>query len=114
VDGTSRLTGRGPGTQQRVATSFEELKADIESAIEYVRGIPASEFAGAEDRDCSFAPPNADFVIRMDGLRFLRAWALPHFYFHLVTAYDILRHEGVALGKPDFMSWVSPFIEPRK
>jgi hypothetical protein len=38
----------------------------------------------------------------MNGLQFLRAWALPHFYFHLVTAYDILRHNGVVIDKQDY------------
>ena len=41
-------------------------------------------------------------VIDMNGLQFLRAWALPHFYFHAVTAYDILRTSGVPLGKRDY------------
>ena len=39
----------------------------------------------------------------MKGLQFLRDWALPHFYFHVVTAYDILRHNGVEIGKRDFV-----------
>jgi len=46
-------------------------------------------------------------VIAMDGLRFLRAWCLPHFYFHVVTAYDILRHNGVVLGKRNFLGAIS-------
>ena len=50
----------------------------------------------------------------MDGLRFLRAWALPHFYFHIVTAYDILRHSGVALGKYEYLSQVGDFIKSKK
>jgi hypothetical protein len=53
-------------------------------------------------------------VIAMDGLRFLRAWCLPHFYFHVVTAYDILRHNGVELGKRDYLSQVGAFIRPKK
>ena len=42
----------------------------------------------------------------------LRSWSLPHFYFHLVTAYDILRHRGVAIGKQDYLSQVGAFIRP--
>ena len=64
-------------------------------------------FEGAEARDCSIELPN-DMVIEMDGLRFLRAWALPHFYFHVVTAYDILRHNGVVLAKSDFLGPFDP------
>jgi hypothetical protein len=48
----------------------------------------------------------------MDGLRFLRAWALLHFCFHLVTACDILRNNGVVIGKRDYASWVGDFVRP--
>jgi uncharacterized protein len=47
-------------------------------------------------RDCSIDLPSERIVISMDGLRYLRAWALPHFYFHLVTAYGILRNNGAS------------------
>ncbi len=46
----------------------------------------------------------------MKGLQFLRDWALPHFYFHVVTAYDILRHNGVYIGKRDYLSHVASAI----
>jgi len=49
----------------------------------------------------------------MDGLRFLESWTLPHFYFHVVTAYDILRHVGVDIGKRDYLSQVGGFIRPK-
>ena len=49
----------------------------------------------------------------MNGYRFLTAWSLPHFYFHVVTAYDILRHSGVAIGKFDYLSQVGAFIRPQ-
>ena len=49
----------------------------------------------------------------MNGLQFLRDWALPHFYFHVVTAYDILRHNGVDIGKRDYLSHVAGYIRPR-
>jgi hypothetical protein len=110
-DGASRLTGRGSAEMVRQGASFEEFQADIADAIAFVRAIPAGDYEGAEDRDCSITPPNAGVIIRMDGLVFLRGWALPHFYFHLVTAYDIMRHKGVPLGKPDFVSWIAPHVE---
>ena len=49
----------------------------------------------------------------MNGLQFLRDWALPHFYFHVVTAYGILRHNGVDIGKRDYLSEVVGYIRPR-
>lgn len=113
-DGVSRLTGRGPAEQGRAGTSFEDFRADITDAIAFVHAIPESAYEGAEERNCSIRPQNAGVVIRMDGLLFLRGWALPHFYFHLVTAYDIMRHKGVVLGKPDFVSWIGPHVERLK
>jgi hypothetical protein len=113
-DGVSRLTGRGPVPTGRTGTSFEELQTDIADAIAFVRSVPASAYEGAEERDCSITPQGAGVVIQMDGLLFLRGWALPHFYFHLVTAYDIMRHKGVAIGKRDFVSWLGPNVKPLK
>jgi uncharacterized protein len=49
----------------------------------------------------------------MKGLQLLRDWALPHFYFHVVTAYDILRHNGVDIGKLDYLSHVGSAIRQR-
>jgi uncharacterized protein len=77
-----------------------------------VRGISASEFDGAETRDCSIEIPNG-MVIEMDGLRFFGSWTPPHFYFHVVTAYDILRHSGLGIGKMDYLSQVASFIRPK-
>lgn len=70
------------------------------------------DFDGAEDRDCSVRIPDGGGVIAMNGLQYLRSWALPHFYFHVVTAYDILRHHGVELSKRDYMRHVGAFIRP--
>jgi uncharacterized protein len=115
IDGTSRLAGRGRTEFIREGKTFDELKEDIAKAIAFVRSIPAAEFEGAETRDCTVVtPPEVGLVIKMDGLLFLRSWLLPHFYFHLTTAYDILRHKGVSIGKRDFMNWMGPHIEPVK
>ena len=78
-----------------------------------MRGTTAADFEGAEERDCSIEIPG-DMVIVMNGLQLLRAWSLPHFYFHVVTAYDILRHNGVEIGKKGYASQVGAFIRPKK
>jgi hypothetical protein len=49
-------------------------------------------------------------VIEMDGLQLLRSWSLPHFSFHVVTAYDILRHHGVVIGKLVYLGQVAALI----
>ena len=52
-------------------------------------------------------------VFDSNGFEYLRDWALPHFYFHVVTAYDILRHNGVEIGKRDYLSHTGIHIHPR-
>ncbi len=112
-DAAARLGGKKPVKMAEPATSLAGMKSQIGDALKTIRKVPAAAFAGAETRDCSFPlPDNAE--IGMDGIRFLRAWALPHFYFHVVTAYDILRQTGVTLGKQDYLSQVGAFIRPRK
>jgi len=93
-------------------TSFDGFERQIFGAIGFVRGVPAAALDGADERDCSIEIPNG-MVIEMDGLRLLRSWSLPHFYFHVVTAYDILRHNGVQIGKQDYASQVGAFIRQK-
>ena len=90
--------------------TFGDLKARIATTIVTLASAEAADFEGSEDRDCSVQIPNGGGVIVMNGLQYLRSWALPHFYFHVVTAYDILRHHGVELGKRDYMGHVGAFI----
>lgn len=112
-DAAARLCGKKPVAMGKPATSLTGMKKQIAGALKTVRAVPVSAFAGAETRDCSIPLPN-DAEIGMDGIRFLRAWALPHFYFHVVTAYDILRQAGVTLGKQDYLSQAGGFIRPKK
>ena len=112
-DATARLTGRPAAAMEDAEKTFAGLQEQIARTIELVRSVAAAAFDGAEDRDCSIEIPNG-MVIEMDGLRFLRAWSLPHFYFHVVTAYDILRHHGVVIGKQDYGSQVGSLIRPKK
>ena len=109
-DGVSRLMGRNPSpVVENREKSLNDLRNRIAEAVAYLERSEPAAFDGAEDRDCSIPLPN-NRVISMDGLQFLRAWTLPHFYFHVVTAYDILRHNQVAIGKQDYLSQVGGFI----
>lgn len=112
-DGVARLTGRNPSPVENHDKSLDDLKDRIANAVEYLKLYEVGTFDGAEDRDCSIPLPN-NRVIDMNGLQFLRAWALPHFYFHVVTAYDILRHKRVVIGKQDYLSQVGSFIRSRE
>lgn len=110
-NGTARLTGRRPSTARNDEKSLDDLKARVVATVAALKRVKPDAFVGAEKRDCSI-PLSPELTIEMDGLSFLRAWALPHFYFHLVTAYDILRHNGVIIGKQDYLSQVGDFIRP--
>ena len=110
-DGVGRLTGRPPSQPEPVGATLDDLKKRIAETVAYLNSVDPAAFAGAEARDCGIEIPGT-IVIDMNGLQFLRAWALPHFYFHLVTAYGILRSQGVTIGKQDYLSQVAAFIRP--
>ena len=97
----ARLGGVENPRMEDTETSFAELKARIAKTRAFVEGVAESGFAGAEDREIAFqAGPNQ---MQMQGLPYLLGYALPNLYFHMSMAYAILRHNGVDLGKRDFL-----------
>lgn len=112
-DATARLTGQEPPHFDDNEQTLDELKTRIGKTIDYVQSARATAFEGAEDREITIPIPENNLEFGMNGLQFLRDWALPHFYFHVVTAYDILRHKGVDIGKRDYMSHVGGYIRQR-
>ncbi|MFZ0679281.1 DUF1993 domain-containing protein [Candidatus Binatus sp.] len=112
-DATARLTGHEPPHFDDNEQTLEELKARIAKTVAYVESVRAAALEGAEDRKIIIPIPENDMEFEMNGLQFLRDWALPHFYFHVVTAYDILRHKGVDIGKRDYLSHVGGYIRQR-
>jgi len=112
-DSTARLMGQEPSRFENNEQTLDELKARIAKTIDYLQKARATGFKGAEDRDIRIPLPTNDMVFEMNGLQFLRDWALPHFYFHVVTSYDILRHNGVDIGKRDYLSHVGGYIRQR-
>lgn len=101
VRGTSRLSGREPPALDSKDTSFEELKALVAKALAIVEAVDPKAMDGAEDREIVF--PVGDRKETLSGGEYLTGFSLPNFYFHVTTAYDILRHNGLPLGKGDFM-----------
>jgi hypothetical protein len=99
--GTARLAGQEPKGFADTETSFAELKDRIAAARGYMAGFQAADFAHAADREVHFKAGGRDLVLK--GEEFLSFYALPQFFFHVTTAYDILRHNGVDLGKRDYM-----------
>jgi uncharacterized protein len=110
--GASRLMGGVVQPDPDDETTIEGVQRLIAETVEYLKGANADAFDGAEDRDCGIPLPGK-MMIAMNGQQFLRAWLLPHFYFHVVTAYDILRHNGVVIGKQDYLSQIGNFVCPR-
>lgn len=107
---TARLAGQEPPRFEDTEQSFDELKARIAKTIDYVQSVHAAAFEGTEDREIKLPLPAANIVLELNGLQYLRDWEFPHFYFHVVTAYDILRHNGVEIGKREYMSHVGKYI----
>jgi len=111
TDCVARLAGKEPRRSERNEATVGDLTTRISKTIENLANAKAADFEGAEDRDCSVPGPNG-MVFAMNGVQYLRDWALPHFYFHVVTAYDILRNHGVALRKQDYLSGVGAYMRP--
>jgi len=82
-------------------TTFAELQARIAAVQTYFDGFTKESFAGSEEREITINLRSG--ALTMNGLQFATQYALPQFYFHMTTAYDILRHNGVELGKRDYM-----------
>jgi uncharacterized protein len=108
-----QLTARAPKRFDENETTFDELKAHIAATIDYLASIPKSAFDGVEKHEIAIPLPEGGLAIVMNGTQFLRDWGIPHFYFHVVTAYDILRHNGVDLGKRDYLARVGSYIRRR-
>jgi hypothetical protein len=98
---SARLAGLEAPRFEDTETTADELRARIDKTIAYVKTLPAGAIDGQEERDIKI--PLRDRTLEMKALPFLQTWALTNFYFHVVTAYNILRHNGVDLGKQDYL-----------
>jgi hypothetical protein len=101
---TARLAGVEPPKFPDEEKTFDELIARVEKTIEYLRTVKAGSVDGSEDRDIKV--PLRTRTLEMKGLPFLQDWALPNFYFHVVAAYTLLRHNGVEIGKSDYLGGI--------
>ncbi len=98
----SRLTGSEIPKYADEEKTFPELKARIAKTIAYLNSFKPEQFNGSDDKEITF-PAGPEKSLTLSGSRYLFGVAHPNFYFHLTTAYDILRHNGVELGKLDFI-----------
>lgn len=95
-----RLAGRDIPAFADTESSFAELHARIDRTRELLKTFAEADIDGSEEREVVVALRHGE--LRFTGLQYLLRYATPNFYFHVTTAYDILRSRGVPLGKADF------------
>jgi hypothetical protein len=99
---TARLAGSEPPKYADEEKPFEELKARLAKTIEFIKSLDQSVISAAADKGITF-PAGWGTQRTLKGKDYLVLSGLPNFYFHVTTAYNILRHCGVELGKRDFL-----------
>ncbi|MBI3230224.1 MAG: DUF1993 domain-containing protein [Burkholderiales bacterium] len=102
---TARLAGQEVPSYEDNENSIEELRARIAKTLAFIASVPAAAIDGSEERDIHVG--SGDKARQFKGQQYLLNYALPHFYFHATTTYALLRHNGVAVGKKDFIGNIS-------
>jgi hypothetical protein len=97
----ARLAGIDGPKHEDNETTLAQLKERIAKTLAFIQSVPEAQIAGSADKDISV--PRRDGAIVMKGEFYLDHYALPNFYFHVTTAYALLRQSGVELGKSDFL-----------
>ena len=97
----ARLAGVEVPKYEDSEQSFEEIRARLAKTIAFVEAISAGQIDGSEEREISLKVGGKEMTFK--GMPYLVGFALPNFYFHLVTAYNILRHNGLEIGKRDYI-----------
>lgn len=100
--GCARLTLSDVPSMPDTETSFAELKQRLAKTVDYVKSFKPEQFEGADAKDVTF-PAGPDRTMTLKGQQFFSAVSLPNFYFHAAIAHGILRHNGVEIGKRDFL-----------
>jgi hypothetical protein len=107
-DGAKNMTGRLAGVEtprfEDNEASFDDIKARIKKTLDFIGGVNSRDVEAGETREIIF--PLGPNKMKMKGPDYIFHFALPNFYFHLTTAYGILRHNGVEIGKRDFLGAV--------
>jgi hypothetical protein len=96
----SRMTGKEAPVNEDTEKTLPEVKARIEQTIGYLNTFKAEDFKGAEERKISQPRWEGKYLT---GFEFATQHAIPNMYFHVTTAYAILRHSGVPVGKKDYL-----------
>lgn len=99
---TARLAQHDIPVYDDKEQTFAELQALLDKTLAFIGSVAAEQFAGSEERSIVLRPGTPK-ERKLDGQAYLLHYGLPQFFFHVTTAYAILRHNGVELGKRDFM-----------
>ena len=98
----ARLTGSEVPTTPDTEKTFEELRQRLAKTVDYVKSFKPAQFEGADAKDVTF-PVGPNNSMTLKGQEFVSRFSFPNFYFHAATAHGILRHNGVEIGKRDFL-----------
>ena len=97
----ARLAGVEIPKHEDTEQTLVELKARIAKTVAFIESIKPAQIDGTEDKDIVLKIGGADMPFK--GVGYLLGFAMPNFYFHVVTAYAMLRHNGVEIGKRDYL-----------
>lgn len=100
----ARLAGIEAPSMPDTETTFAELSARIAKTLAFLATVTPEQLKGAEDRQIVLKFPNGEF--KFTGKDYVAGFALPNFFFHVTTAYALLRHKGIAIGKMDFLGGI--------
>ena len=98
----ARLAGTEAPKFEDNETTLEQLRERMRKTMDYVQSVPMAQIDGTDAKDISV--PRRDGAIVMKGEMYLKHFVLPNFYFHITTVYALLRHNGVELGKSDYLA----------
>jgi hypothetical protein len=97
----ARLAGLDIPKHEDTEQTFAELKARIAKTVDFIESVKPAQVDGSEAKEIVMKMRSGE--VRLEGLQYLMAFAYPNFYFHVTTVYAILRHNGVDVGKRDFL-----------
>jgi uncharacterized protein len=99
--GIARLAGVDAPKFDDTEASLAELRERVRATVEFIKSVPAAKIDGTDDKDVTI--PRRDGTMTLKGEAYLKHFVLPNFFFHMTTTYALLRHNGVELGKIDFL-----------
>lgn len=102
--GGARLAGITPPSFPDTEASFAELQARITKTVDFLKTLKPEQIDGSEERDISLKVGGRDLSFK--GQEYLLHWVIPNFYFHFTATYALLRHNGLDIGKQDFLGSV--------